>query len=114
MPVDWRVYYKDGSTFDSTQGKPDDAPPYNVLMVIQKADGDTRRDELMGAEYYFFERGGGWVGADWPGVVDKLVHRVVFSGFLTSVYQPRDQYEAVIQTAQADPDFPALTTNTLP
>lgn len=30
----WRIYYADGSTFDSTMGKWADAPPFGVQCVV--------------------------------------------------------------------------------
>ena len=33
--VRWRIYYEDGSTFDSTQGAPHESPPWGAVVVIQ-------------------------------------------------------------------------------
>jgi hypothetical protein len=30
----WRIYYADGSTFDSTMGKWADAPPFGVQCIV--------------------------------------------------------------------------------
>lgn len=32
----WRIWYEDGSTFDSTQGGPVDAPPVGIVAIRQK------------------------------------------------------------------------------
>lgn len=34
--VDWIIFYGDGSTFSSDDGKPCDAPPLNVQVLIQE------------------------------------------------------------------------------
>jgi hypothetical protein len=35
LPIkSWRVFYADGSTFDSTQGSWADAPPFGVVCVV--------------------------------------------------------------------------------
>jgi len=31
--MNWKIYYADNSTFDSTQGNPEDAPPVGVICI---------------------------------------------------------------------------------
>ena len=102
----WRIYYSDGSTFDSSQGTPDEAPAFGVAVILQFSDNDRRREALCGADYYLCTSSGVWVGADFAGLLDRLIHRLPFSGFLVGRWDPRDQYFAILRTAEKDSDFP--------
>lgn len=42
MRPNWRIYYADGSTFDSTQGWPSDAPREGFIGAIGYAEDKTR------------------------------------------------------------------------
>jgi len=33
VKITWRIYYADGSTFDNTQGNPEDAPTTGVIAI---------------------------------------------------------------------------------
>jgi hypothetical protein len=46
----WRIYYADGTTFDSTDGAWEDAPLDGVICVVRR-DGD-RTEFHSGAEQY--------------------------------------------------------------
>jgi hypothetical protein len=55
--VKWRIYYGDGSIFDSSQGNPEDAPPDNVQIVVDR-DPEVGRVLLTSfAGFYWFEAG---------------------------------------------------------
>jgi hypothetical protein len=45
----WRIYYADGSTFDSDQGEPWDAPATRVLLILQQ------HHDLQERAYYQWE-----------------------------------------------------------
>ena len=51
---DWRIYYHDGSTFDSTQGVPNDAPPTGVVCIIQFS-REMGREILNRWDCYFWD-----------------------------------------------------------
>ena len=70
----WRVYYEDGSTFDSSQGSPFDAPRVGV-EVISYEDSLGEFYMLSQACYYYYEPGRpewGWWHADQWGIFDHL------------------------------------------
>ena len=62
MTTAWRIWYDDGSTFDSTQGPPEAAPLDGVIAVGTERENGHRRPRL-GADYYFWT-GDGWAVGD--------------------------------------------------
>lgn len=47
LPIaSWRVFYADGSTFDSSQGSWADAPPFGTVCVVYYHVGDKVRRTL--------------------------------------------------------------------
>ena len=63
--IEWRVYYGDGSTFSSEDGKPEDAPCGGVICVAWY-DEDKRRHLAHGQDYYINDQGR-WMGVDASG-----------------------------------------------
>jgi len=108
--VRWRIYYSDGTTFDSTQGSPDEAPAFGVQVILQLSDGGRRRESVSNADYYVYTPSGFWVGADLTGILDRLANRLPFSGFLIGRWDPRDEFLGILRTSEKDPDFPQART----
>jgi hypothetical protein len=101
--IEWRIYYSDGSTFDSSQGSPDDAPAWDI-QVIAERDGQVGRRLLSKADYYFY-LDGCWIGVDDIGLVDYLanVFRVIKVG---RQLPARKDFREILEKAQVDPDLP--------
>lgn len=98
----WRIYYSDGSTFDSAQGAPEAARPTGVICIKQsnKMHGwiVTRMKD------YYLWHDGQWWGADTPGFWQFLFKpgaKVVLFG--ESV--PDEVFQAVMSRATQDVDF---------
>ena len=104
--VKWRIYYTDGTTFDSTQGNPDDAPAFGVQVIVQLSDNGRLRDTLKGSDYYVYIPSGFWTGMDFTGLLDRLTNRLPFSGFLVGRWDPLDEYWDILRKAEKDKDFP--------
>jgi hypothetical protein len=83
----WRIYYDDGSTFDSDQGTPEEAPGRGVQGIAQ-TDEWVGRQFIEGTDYYLYrypdkdliysklkqpEHNGQWIGVDLYGVIDHLI-----------------------------------------
>jgi hypothetical protein len=60
----WRIYYADGSTFDSSQGEPEDAPSIGIIAIKHFIENEWRISAFV--DYYIREQGEWW-GADAPG-----------------------------------------------
>ena len=105
--IDWRVYYSDGSTFDSTQGAPHDATAVDVQAIVMRDPdpGSARgvgRQILSGKDYYYFEHGQ-WFSCDIFGLYDFLIRNglVLFGRNVSD-----EKFEATYAKALTDPDFP--------
>jgi len=106
----WRIYYGDGTTFDNTKGRPEDAPPVNVQVIIQPH-RENGRQTIHSWDWYY-RRDNYWYGCDIWGLIDQLLWNNV-----TAVKQGRTlsnkDFDAVIKRAIADGDFLPQTA-TLP
>ena len=106
--VSWKIYYSDGSTFDSTQGEPDEAPAFGALVIVQFYNDGRSKNLLTGGDYYVFLESGSWVGCDLTGLVDRLAHRLPFKGFLVGRWVDVDSYHAIVARADKEVNFPVL------
>jgi hypothetical protein len=102
----WRIYYDDGSTFDNLQGTADEAPPFGVQSVVQLTKAGSYRTPLTGLDYYVMLESGEWVGSDLTGILDKLINRIPFSGFLVGRWVELTVFHEVTHKAMQDRDFP--------
>lgn len=100
----WRVYYDDGTTFDSRQGRPDDAPSAGVQCIVED-DPDAGRVVLNSFDWYYFHPASGmWWGSDLYGLLDKLLHRIPITGVCSG--RNCSRYREILDAAMSDPDFP--------
>lgn len=106
MNPTWRVYYDDGSTFDSTQGAPNDAPGLGVQAIVQ-VHPDVGREILTRFDFYYFVHDlGVWWASDLFGTIDQFVHHPKTRGALKAGRNAA-AYDAIMKRAMTDPDFPA-------
>lgn len=102
--LDWRIYYGDGSTFDSSQGPPHAAPALNVQAIAQKADPGIGRRTCSRFDFYWYGDDGEWHGGDNFGLWDYLATpgpKVVKFGRVL----PRLEFEKILSRAVMDPDL---------
>lgn len=101
----WRIYYGDGTTFSSTEGAANDAPPHGVVAIVYP-DPEIGRAVLHQWDWYYL-KGGSWWGSDTFGLLDQFMHH---APEITAVKQGRTftnaAYRAALQAAVEDPDFP--------
>ncbi len=102
--MDWRIYYADGSTFDSSQGEPNDAPPTGVACIMQR--DASGREVVKGDDYYYW---GGptdqWCGADRDAVIETLLEGGTVEGLCRGRRQSRLEFQKRVTAAHNDPDF---------
>jgi hypothetical protein len=105
MPLLWRIYYGDGSTYSNEDGSPFAAPPDNVQAVVYVDKEHGRIINAMRDFYWWVEAENEWWGGDLFGVWDYLRQpgpkKVIFARSVNHA-----QYNAVIKEALATPDFP--------
>lgn len=112
--VEWRIYYADGTTFDSQQGRPQDAPWYGVVVILMYDEDFNGRgvlsdDPLSCREndyYWWHVEDAMWYGgkdtdalilfAMFPDRVHSLKHGQTLKNTL---------YRSIVERAKADPDF---------
>jgi hypothetical protein len=75
--IKWRVYYDDGSTFDSSQGSPWTIPEHRGVQVVcyhtEDQDHSTGNVPQFGKDYYWYEsETEEWFGGDIFGLFDYL------------------------------------------
>ena len=105
--IEWRIYYGDGSTFDSSQGPPEAAPPHNVIAVMQKNEL-TGRDVFNSWDWYLFKDGIGWWGYDLHGVLDQVMNDPdrKIHGLIQGRTIPNEDFKWIIERARNDSDLP--------
>ncbi len=98
----WRVYYGDGTSFDSSDGRPAEAPGRNVQVIVMP---DERTGRYLQCMHDFYVWRGRWVGVDQYGLWDYLADpgwaRVLFGRTIE-----HDTFSRIYQDAKRDPDFP--------
>jgi len=103
--LSWRIYYDDGSTFDSSQGEPEDAPSFGVVFIPQP-DEQVGRMVMQGWDWYYFNKSGQWWGCDIYGLLDRLLHNLPTRALKQGRTMGNDAYQKLRSVATNDPDFP--------
>lgn len=101
----WRIYYGDGSTYDSRDGSVWDAPSANVQVVVN-ADMDTGWNAERACDYYWYDLDlAYWQAGDIFGLWDYLSRpgqkKVIFGRLI-----PLAEYQATLRKAMSDPELP--------
>jgi len=104
--MEWRIYYADGSTFDSTDGSPSDAPAYSVQAIVQKDKYYGRRILRMVDYYCWSPKAGKWI--DMFDAASVIVRALRDPGLIVKAgeYIDEQAYEAILIRVTNDPDFP--------
>lgn len=104
--MDWKILYDNLSEFNSDMGTVQDAPPFGVLAILYP-DPTVGRSILHGADYYLYLDNKEWIGADWFGMIDHVLHGLVNRGCVKAGRAVTiDQFKTIRQRALADKDFP--------
>lgn len=104
--MEWRIYYDEGLTFDSSDGEPNDAPAYGVVAICTKDDKHGRL-VLNGFDFYCYHtESKEWFGCDQWGMIDKLLHNLPFASWKMGRTVRTLEFDQIIELATNDPDFP--------
>lgn len=110
--MDWKIYYGDRSTFSSEQGDPEDAPAYNVQVIIQKDNekgcGNIGTLHLRLHDWYYYRISENmWYGGDLHGILDLILSREPIIAICQGRMLPKCDYKEIEKAAMNDSDFPA-------
>ena len=100
---DWRIYYSDGSTFDSNDGSPEEAPSEGYVCAVGYDDAG-RRYIMHGWDFYHFDYNQWW-GCDVYGLHDRL-RRNCIHAYKEGRTVRSTVYHDLMDKANNDPDFP--------
>lgn len=106
--LEWRIYYADGSTFDSGQGDAHESPFERGVIAIVYPDSDIGRRVLSSFDDYYYRADQGlWYGCDaWATKWYLIRHAYVITAVRPGETLPTDQYRQIFNCAANDPDFP--------
>lgn len=103
----WRIFYADGSTFDSAQGAPEDTPGHGVEVIVQPDPtpgvGNVGYICLAGYDWYAWHT----VDKEWFGVAgdtsiwDLILHREPIVGICMGRRVSRARYHELLGEAAA-------------
>lgn len=106
MSVLWRIYYADGSTFDSTMGDAHEAPSEFFTCAVGYDDKD-KRYIMHGWNYYRWDKDSTqWWGMDDQGLKTRLRHNGEIYAYKEGYTITTAKFNEIMGRAHKDPDFP--------
>lgn len=107
MLPDWRIFYSDGSTFDSTMGAEQDAPSRGFICCVGFREGGGRYI-TAGMEWYTFDSDSRewWGFRTLDGLIDYLCEHNGCAGFAQGRTVRDTVFSDLMTAADRDPDFP--------
>lgn len=111
--INWRIYYEDGSAFDSDMGTPAEAPANGVIAINQVTGCGhhpldtfkTSEKRLFGEDWYWWRADlDCWLQGERDGMLDQFMHsgaQYAKQGRMTS----HKLWEELWIKIASDPDF---------
>lgn len=96
--MNWRIYYGDGSTFSSDDGAWEDAPGWDVQVILFRDRVTTWQMRHQG-DFFRLDDDGAVVGMDVTGLLDWVVNEL---GIKAGRMLSRDKFDIVYQQAKRD------------
>lgn len=115
--MNWKIYYGDGSTFSSDDGLPNDAPSYNVQVIVQpdktNGGGNVGRQTMHLHDWYYWRTDvQDWYGGDLHGLLDLLLSRAPITAICQGRVIPTNQFQIILKRAKTDLGFPNKSAST--
>ena len=105
----WRIYYADGSTFDSSQGEPHEAPSEFFICALGYDTSDGKRYCMHGWNYYRWDKDNHmWWGMDDQGLHTRLRHNGEIYAYKEGFTVTKTLFNKITNEAHRDPDFPMV------
>lgn len=67
--INWRIYYADKSTFDSSQGEPEDAPATRIVVIIQRHHDSQEKAYFQWMKDYYIFKHNRWFAVDYSALL---------------------------------------------
>ena len=107
--MDWRIYYADGSTFDSSQGEPKDAPGFRVVCIAMRNESVGRVICCKWYAYYWNPEERAWSGTDLFSMLIRRAMRLPTEAESFGEMLSNEHFNEIMDRAANDPDFPVRT-----
>ncbi len=108
-PIDFRVYYADGSTYDGYHNAVENTPIFEVLLIVER-NANHGRKLVKGGDYYIYYQNGTWHAVDFVGMLQYMRRPYMEKRFLVGVMSyDEDSWNDTVRKARSDPDFPPQT-----
>lgn len=103
--MEWKIWYDDKSTFDSTMGEPHEAPTHGFQFAVGY-DVDGKYYTMSGWDHYRFDREThSWWGMDYHGVFDRLRFNKEIYAYKEGRTVSNKTWGEIAQAAHRDPTF---------
>ncbi len=107
--IDWIIYYADGSSFTSADGRPEDAPRQGVQVIAQA-------NPEVGRRLYWDQDTYCWQGGEWVPHVryqcERYMDTTKFPVRLCGYWVRDSSFKAIMKEAISDPRLPVKTNKT--
>lgn len=103
----WRIYYADGSTFDSNQGEPWQAPASGVVIINLESEDERERSYFQKDDDYYIWKLNRWWSVDY-GAATRYLYTGLFPhprACLAGETVTNEQYVNLVKRAGTDRDF---------
>ena len=108
MPDKWKIFYADGTTFDSGQGTPQDAPAKDVGVLVQE-DGRCGRRILKFMDWFRWDVSAGrWFDCEQFDVLFYLTRHGTVTA-LRGQYMPEAKFQKILIAAHDDDFIKAIS-----
>ena len=107
--MDWRIYYANGLTFDSTQGYPWEAPGTRVVVINQRHRDPSDRSYFVKSGDYYLWKVDRWYAVDYGSLLQYWFHDQLHldhpRASLAGETVDNHRWEHLVLLAGADKDF---------
>jgi len=103
----WRIYYADGTTYDSDQGDPWDAPATRVILILNRHHDSREAAYFQWMNDYYLWKDNRWYATDYGALmfywfIEKYDHpRASLAGETVD----NETWNRIREIAKADKDF---------
>lgn len=105
----WKIFYSDGTTFDSSQGEPHEAPIKHFICALGYDPVDGKRYQMHGWDFYRWDRDNKqWWGFDRQGRDTRLEDGDEIYAYKVGFTVTKAKFLSIMDTSHRDPDFPMV------